>query len=188
MKYLASIMIIFLCGISCNALSVTLAAKQKYPFPLLTKDYDILNEHDLALYSYIRNINPAPFTGKFSGLNYWQCFPRENISITLEDNGYFAEEFGKKDTIGDLEIRAMIKPGVFHEYGMRRAWPTEDFQQVFNHWRKLMDKEKYVCLAGHFVNRSQTIENGVKRDIYGWIFDRLKTKKGCVAYLDNNCD
>ena len=38
-----------------------MAAKQKYPFTLLTNDYGILNDHDLALYSYIRNINPAAF-------------------------------------------------------------------------------------------------------------------------------
>jgi hypothetical protein len=188
MKYLSSIMIIILCGISCNALSISLAAKQKYPFPLLTEDYGILNEHDLALYSYIYNVNPRPFTGKPSGLNYWQCFPRENISITLEDMGYSSEDFSWKDTASDLEISGMVRPGVFHEYGMRRAWPVRDFQKQFNSWRRLMKGEKYVCLAGHFVNYSEPSDYGVKRKVYGWIFDRLKTKKGCVAYLNSDCD
>lgn len=188
MNHLSGIMIIALYAISCNAFGVSLEAKQKYPFPLLTEDYGILNEHDLALYSYIRNINPEPFTGKHSGLNYWQCFPRENISITLEDMGYSSEDFDWKDTVADLEIRGMVKPGVFHEYGMRRAWPVEDFQKQFNSWRRLMKGEKYVCLAGHFVDYSEPSDYGVKRKVYGWILDRLKTKKGCVAYLNSNCD
>lgn len=180
-------MIIFLCSISCNVLSIDMATKQKYPFTLLTKDYGILNKHDLDF--YIKYINPAPSFPKEGchGYIYWQCFPRENISITLEDNGYFAEEFGKEDTIGDIEIKGMIKPGVFHEYGMRRAWPVKDFQKEFTHWRNLMKGEKYVCIAGHFLDHSETIKNGAKRETYGWIFERLKTKKGCVAYLDGAC-
>lgn len=180
MKYLNITIILFLCAISCNALSINLAAKQKYPFTLLTQDYGILNKHALAFYT--QYLKPAPFLPKEDfGYIYWQCFSRENISITLEDNGYFAEEFGTKDTIGDLQITGMVKPGVFHEYSMRRAWPTGGFQQVFNHWRNLMKGEKYVCLAGNFVSRSQTTENGIKRDISGWIFERLKKIHHCLS-------
>src|SRR5471030_1725586 len=86
-NYRASLFIIFLCAISCNALGVSLAAKQKYPFTLLTNDYGILNDHDLSF--YLPDLYPAPsFPNKDSIYYiYCQCFPRENISVTLEDYG-----------------------------------------------------------------------------------------------------
>lgn len=184
----ASLLIVFLCSISCNALGISLAAKQKYPFTLLTNDYSILNEYDLSFYlSYLR---PAPFFPKKEAMGYiyWQCFPRENISITLEDYGDFVKEFGKEDTVGQLEIKAIVKPGVFHEYIMKNLDFVKDFQKQFNSWRKLMKGEKYVCLAGSFISRSQSTENGINQDVSSWTFERLKTKKGCVAYLNSDCD
>jgi hypothetical protein len=187
--WIASLLIIFLCVISCNTLGISLAAKQKYPFTLLTNDYGILNDHDLSF--YLSYLHPAPFPPKkeATGCIYWQCFPRENISITLEDYGYFENDFRKgKDTLGNIEISAMVKPGVFHNYLIERAWPVNEVHKGFNNWRKLMKGEKYVCLAGGFVSHSQPVENGIKRNIFSWSFERLKTKKGCVAYFDNNCD
>lgn len=187
-NYRVGLLIIFLCAIACNALGLSLTAKQQYPFTLLTDDYGILNDHDLSY--YIEYVRPATFFPKKEAMGYiyWQCFPRENISITLEDYGDFVKEFGKKDTIGQLEMKAIVKSGVFHEYIMKNLGLVKDFQKQFNSWRKLMKNEKYVCLAGSFISRSQSMENGIKRDVSGWTFERLKTKKGCVAYLNNDCN
>lgn len=186
-NYRANLLIIFLCTVSCNALAVSLAVKQKYPFTLLTKDYDILNERDLSFYlPYLHPASHFPKTG--SGCIYWQCFPRENISITLEDYGYFENDFRKgEDTLGNIEIRAMVKPGVFHDYLVERAWPVKEVQRGFNNWRRLMKGEKYVCLAGSYISHSQPVENGMKKEVASWTFERLKTKKGCVAYFDGDC-
>ena len=187
-KYWTSWLIVLLFSVSCNAVGISLAAKQKYPFTLLTNDYGILNDHDLSF--YLPYLYPAPsFPNKDSIYYiYWQCFPRENISITLEDYGYFEDDFRKgEDTVGNIEISAMVKPGVFHHYLIERAWPVKEVQQGFNNWRRLMKGEKYVCLAGMFISHSQPVENGIKRDISSWTFDRLKTKKGCVAYFERNC-
>lgn len=184
-NYWANLLIIFLCIISCSAFGLSLAAKQQYPFTLLTNDYGILDDHDLSFYLSYRY--PAShFPKRGSSCIYWQCFPRENISVTLEDYGYFVEEF-KKDTVGELKIEVMVKPGVFHHYCLRRAWAVNDLQKEFAHWHKLMNKERYVCLAGDFVVRTQTVENGTKSDVSLWGFERLKTKKGCVGYLGSSC-
>jgi hypothetical protein len=186
-KYWTSWLIILFFSISCNAAGISLAAKQKYPFTLLTKDYGILNDHDLSF--YLPYLYPAPFPPrKGTDYIYWQCFPRENISITLEDYGYFEDDFRKgEDTVGNIEISAMVKPGVFHHYLIERAWPVKEVQQGFNNWRRLMKGEQYVCLAGIFISHSQPVENGIKRDVSSWAFQRLKTKKGCVAYFERNC-
>lgn len=159
--------------------------KQKYPDGLLTNDYGILNEKDLA--DYTKQMKPMPFTGGHSGYNYWQCFPRKNISVKLEDLGYSSEDFDWKDTVAEISITVWIKPGVVHEYAMRRFFTVHDFLKDFNHWHQLMHKEKYVCLAGHFVGHEKYIERGVEVESYGWIFDKIKTKKGCASYFTGNC-
>jgi hypothetical protein len=171
-------------GILNNANAITAKAKQKYPYPLLTDDYGILNENDLGAYTW--GLSPRPFSKEDSGeYNYWQCVPREHVSLTLRDMGSFSEDSGTRDTIGDLVITMRIKPEVIHKYEMRRSWTVSDFQKDFNHWRKLMKGEKYVCIAGSFGSCKKKVMNGVTKEICGWIFDKIKTKKGCAGYWDN---
>jgi len=186
MRLWAAFSLIFFLCISYSAWGIDLAVKKKYPYQLLTEDYFILNENDLAGYTF--GMNPAPFNGKPSGLNYWQCFSCEHISITLEDTGSSTEDFGWKDNIGDIQIRVWIKKGVFHEYAMRREWSVGEFQHDFNRWRQLMKGEKHVCLGGHFVSHEKMFDHGIPIEVYGWIFDKIKTKKGCDSYFDGDCD
>lgn len=79
-----------------EAKAVSTDIKKKYPYPLLTDDYEILNENDIAAYTW--GLKSRPFTTKEpSGeYTYWQCFPRESIEITLTDTGQTASDFGKK--------------------------------------------------------------------------------------------
>lgn len=170
-----------------QAEAVTVAAKNKYPYPLLTKDYNILSENDLAAYTW--GMKQRPFTEKedSGGYNYWQCFPREMISINLEDMGYSSENFGWKDTLADLKIEVWIKPGVVHRYFMRAVRLVNDYENRFHKWHKLMKGEKYVCLAGSFGRREQKTENGKELSVYSWTFDKIKTNKGCNAYW-NDCN
>lgn len=169
-----------------QAWCISLTAKKKYPYQLLTDDYGILNENDLA--AYASRIKSVPFTGKELGRHYWQCFPRNHIAMTLEDFGYSSENFGWEDTIADLKITALVKPGIFHEYTMRAVMPVKIYEKNFHHWRNLMNGAKYVCLAGESGTREIKVGNdGVTREIYSWTFDRIKTKKGCDSYFDGDC-
>jgi len=182
MKFL---IFIFLCLLSCTeANAVSINAKKKYPTVLLSNDYSILSENDLGDFSwgFPKNKQP-PFNPKKFGGNYWQCFPRESIEITLKDTGSSASEVGWRENIADLEIKVWISPNLVHEYGMRARWSIVDFEKRFNKWRKIMKGEKYVCLAGNFVNHEHKHVNGIERDVYGWIFEKIKTQKGCDSYL-----
>jgi len=174
-------------GIFLKAGAVTVEAKNKYPYPLLTDDYSILTENDLAAYTW--GMRPRLFTEKedSGGYNYWQCFPREIISINLEDMGYSSENFGWKDTLADLRIEVWVKPGVVYRYFMRAVRPVHNYEKRFHEWHKLMKGEKYVCLAGSFGRREQKLENGKELSVYSWTFDKIKTKKGCNGYWDD-CD
>lgn len=181
---------LLLLGFSVNALSVSSIAKEKYRYTLITDDYGILNQNDLSTYTG-RITKVAPFSGserEFS-LSYWQCFPRDHISITLEDMGYSTEDFGWNDSLANLKITAMAKPGIFHEYTMRAVIPTYLYEKKFHLWRNLMKKENYVCLGGEFGDRkNKTREDGMKQEIYSWTFDKIKTKKGCDSFFDDDCN
>lgn len=171
------ILLFLLCFIlSSNVLSVTLVAKKKFPFSLITDDYGILNEEDLGHYTKI--FIPKPFTEKDTGGFYWQCFPRELIEMTLEDMGYSSEDWGWSDTASDIKISVYVKPTVIHEYFMRRAYPLFTNQKKFIRWHKLMDKQKFVCLAGEFGRKSFEVREGVPREVYDWTFEKIKTKNG----------
>jgi hypothetical protein len=123
-------------------------------------------------------MNYPKFAGTHSGLIYWQCFPREDVTITLKDKGYSTEDVGWKDTMADLEVSVNLKGSVYHKYEMTRSWTVADYQRDFNTWRKLMKNEQHVCISGHFVSREVSYANGEKQNIYYWIFDKIKTKKG----------
>lgn len=147
---------------------------------VLTDDYGILKEKDLRNYTkYLKNYEK--FSGHHNGLVYWQCFPRENVEIILKDMGYSCEDVGWKDSMADLEILVWIRQGLYHQYSMRRSYTVTDYQKHFNTWRKLMNKEKYVCISGRYINHELTLE---KNDIHFWIFDQLKTKRGAASYFD----
>ncbi|OGT54872.1 MAG: hypothetical protein A3F43_00470 [Gammaproteobacteria bacterium RIFCSPHIGHO2_12_FULL_42_10] len=178
-----AVVILFLFFIHTNTWAINATAKQKYHYQLLTDDYGILTENDLA--KYAAGMKPMPYTDKSSTLNYWQCFPRDHISITLEDMGYSSENFGWKDTLADIKITAWIKPGVIQEYRMRAMQSASDYENSFRFWRKLMKNQKYVCLAGNIAIAANKIgEDGITREVHSWTFDKIKTKNGCDSYFD----
>jgi len=189
-KMILMFMIIFL--ISYSAYAIDNAAKKKYPYSILTKDYGILNERDLN-----DDLEPEPFSlekppNDISGHVYWQCFPRDRVSTTLEDagsSGYssFSPEKGD-DNDGYLTITVYSKPGILHKYEMRRHWPLTGTKQRFDRFIKIMRGEKYVCLAGSFFLRETRTRHEQKQQVYFWTFEKLKTKKGCDSYFEPvNC-
>lgn len=103
--------------------------QKKYPFLLLSDDHGILKENDLS--AFAKTMNYEKFSRKHSGLVYWQCFPREQISITLKDKGYTAEEFEPTDTMSDLTIVIHTQPDILHTYSMRRSYPISVYQDDF---------------------------------------------------------
>lgn len=182
-KFWFLLITLFFLTISMQAEAVSELAKKKYPYILITEDYGILNENDLASCTWGRGKPGPAFTKQGGNTDYWQCFPRNQISVTLKDSGESPEEC-KGTTIAHLSLQILEPSGVVHEYQMRRGLNLETFHKDFNRWEKLMKKEKYVCLAGDFVSiENEFAPNGEKRKVYGWIFDKLKTNKGCASYF-----
>lgn len=166
---------------SGNLAAITAAEQKKYPTSLLTNHYGLLNEKDLDTYK--EGVRPPPFLPEGgNGYIYWQCFPRDRISISLKDMGYSSEDIGWEENYSDLRIMISDESSGYHEYSMRRVWPTSTYEERFKLWLKLMKGQKYVCLSGNFVNREEKA-NGV---ITRWIFEKIKTKKGCDSYFKKN--
>lgn len=173
------LLLLILFSYNSVAFAVTASVQKKYPYSVLTDNYGILNEKDLDTNK--EGIKPPPHLPKNGyGYIYWQCFPRDTISISLKDMGYSSKDIGGKENFSDLKIMVSDKSSGYHEYSMRRIWPTSAYEQRFKLWLELMKNEKYVCLAGNFVNR----EEKTKGIISFWIFEKIKTKKGCDSYFE----
>ena len=181
------IFFLILLVLTCSKiLAISANINKEYLYTLLTEDYGILSDNDLAAYTWGKL--PRPFDGKMSAAyHYCQCFPRTNISMTLEDFGHSSEDIGWKDTYSDISILVYSKPDVFHKYTMHHIFQFSLNQRIFNLWHKLMKGEKYVCLAGSFDKIEQKIQNGEAQEIYSWTFDKIKTKKDCDSYFDGGC-
>lgn len=163
---------------SCSADAISNVIKKKYPHSILTNDYGILNEMDL------KDEKSAPFSpGESTGYVYWQCFPRDYLRIQLEDLGYTSEDIGGKENYSGLKITASNNSGISHEYVMRRRWPLSTYEKRFNLWIKLMKGEKYVCIAGRFFTCKDKVMSGRNWQVCEWVFEKIKTKKGCDSYF-----
>jgi len=136
------------------------------------------------------NISIQPFNPrvkKYHDHIYWQCFSRESVEVDLEDFGYSAEELLWEDNYGLLTIKVKDKRGVFHEFLIRRAWPVEAILEKFKKWRKLMEHEKYVCIAGSAPTLDKEESEKNQKKVVLWYYEQLKTKKGCDSYFLNGC-
>jgi len=165
-----------------NASAISDALKKKYAHSLLTDDYHLLDESDLD--SLKDGVYPPTCPPKEGfGYIYWQCFPRDDVTTTLEDEGYSSEDFGWEDNYGHAKITAHANSGIIHEYVMRRTWTTNEGQRRFDLWLKLMKNQKYVCLAGSYITKENNVIKGKKQQKYIWVFEKLKTRRGRDSYF-----
>jgi hypothetical protein len=98
--------------------------------------------------------------------------------------GYTSEDIGGEENYSVLKIMVSDDSSGYHEYSMRRVWPTSTYEDRFNLWLKLMKNEKYVCLLGDFVYREEKTKGVVSQH---WVFEKIKTKKGCDSYFAGDC-
>jgi hypothetical protein len=181
-KYLFRITIISLI-IPMKLFALSSETIKKYPYQLLTNDYGILNEVNLKRYT--EGMVPEPFNGKFNGLDYWQCFPTKKVSVWYEKGDYDSDE---KIARGDPYIIIKVSPMEVHHYEPRRSFSLDYAQEKVKRWKQLMKNQQYVCIGGIFAGTHEMIENGKKITRHGWVYENLKTKKGCDSYFSAWCN
>jgi len=143
---------------------------------ILTNDYGILlQKSNSSNHKIFKRVINMP--NKLSPEIYWQCFPRQKVSVTLtelEDRDDIA-----KESYSLISISAEDVGGNLHEYVMRRAWPLSTYKDRYNRWEFLMKNEKFVCIAGSFTEiESDDLKDQKyqKATVYLWLFEKIKNQ------------
>ena len=171
-----------------NTYGVTTFQK-KFPHGMLTDDYGILTEHDLA--KDLKGVKVTPYNeNEFEPAYYrWQCFPTSSIKPIHRK--WQGEDpmggVGVKVTLCDFEIVGKLGE-MTHEYGLRRAKLLEFCVEFQNAWDKATNGEKYICVQGASMALEKKDINGKIQQIKSWIWNKFKTKKGCHSFFQYEDD
>lgn len=173
--------IAFVFIISC---ATTSRFSQKYPYGLLTQDYGILNEDDLGIYAWLTT-EPSPFSPESfnPAYMYWQCFPSQYVKLGCQR----IESDDSNNPYSDADI-VIETDSEIHEYGFRRAIDLNACKAYLKNWQRLARGENAVCFGGKPVDTEIKLIHGRRKKITGWIYDKLKTKKGCYSYFGKHCN
>lgn len=162
-----------------NACTILEKSNKNYYTTLLTSGFGVLNKKDIESAS-AEMVKPVPPYSPNSSYKYWQCFQARSVSLKCRSWRDDKMMMGE----GDIKV---YSNDVQHEYGFRRAWEIENCKSHLNYWLKLTKNSKVVCLLGEPAGQEEKVVDGKKIIIKGWVWDRLKTKKGCDSYFEGDC-
>ena len=179
---------IFMMLISGSLSFATPAFVKKYPHGLLTNDYGVLNEDDLATDAWRGEPKPFDKDGFNGGYPYWQCFPRIN-TIARYSTWRDSDPMGRSDVVVDLcGFEFVVEVGnTKHIYVGRRAERISACRTRAKSWKRITRSQKYICFDGY----GGTLEVPNKphqKPAQIWTWDRIKTRAGCLSYFDGLCD
>lgn len=156
-------------------------------YSLLTPDYGILSQADLAISADHYYLMPFdPFAGR--GGAFWQCFPTKHVSLvhdTWKDN----DPMGRSDiilTMCSFEIRTR-NGDIWNDYLERRAHQHSYCLELSDNWKRLIHKEPFVCLHGEAAGIERKTIKGRSRTVRQWVWMSFKTRKGCHSYFVDDC-
>jgi len=89
----------------------------------------------------------------------------------------------------NAKLIVVIRPkrGVVHEYTTIGSFTLTLTENLFNRYLKLMQGEKYVCLAGSYLETKTIVSKEKRQRVHYWNFEKMKTSKGCEAYRTYSC-
>ena len=167
------------CSVFCHASTVShLSPKHRYA--VLTGDYGILNDNDVWISEQIAI--PVAFSEESISYSYWQCFPSENFKFGCTDES----EDGKQQASGSIDV--VVSRGIHEWYVMNGMLPGKTCDLVMRKIKKLVSGSPFTCIAGWGVGTEAERQDGQKIHTRSWIYDRIKTKKGCLSWFEDYCD
>lgn len=175
---------IVLCVLGSEPMASSKSLAEIYPNRLITPDFGIVTADDLAYDTQMRDAEPYDPNKDLLG-RYWQCLPLKEVvpkSRTWRDS----DSMGLSNvivTMCDLEI-VVREPTDLQTYGDRRAHRKEYCQEFMRQWRRLTSKEDIVCLNG---DDPSTYVDGAHGRHRSWVWNKVKTRKGCYSYF-GDCD
>lgn len=172
--------LLILCLISSLAFGVTdnhlAELKSKFPYGLLGDDHGVLTVKDLAINAC--DVYPKQFNAnrhQYYPYEYWQCFESRNISFHCDSNSVPNEHEG---VMGLVIVKTSINH-IQHEYLERRLWPIKDCKGFLKDVAALLKGAQYACISGSFIENKMDHSG---HQSTSWIFERIKTKKGCEGH------
>jgi hypothetical protein len=160
-----------------------------YPYGLLSDDFGIMSETDLAVDTWRGTPHPYEEKGFNGGYPYWSCFPTRRTSTSYE-SWRAADPMGRADkvvTMCALDFVAETESEI-HRFVGRRAYRVEQCRYFTAEWKRITRGQSYVCFnayGGEAEPRKTWVE--VKAEKI-WTWDRIKTKRGCMSYFEGECD
>lgn len=146
---------------------------------VLTESYGILNQDDIDIYAWIWSYDRFHNS---AGIEYWTCHPAASVAkLTCRDFGYDSDQ---KEHNAELEIDIHDR-GKVHEITGRRAIDIVACKKIVADIRNLLKGESHFC-AGLIYNHEDKDEAGRPR--FSWVYDKFKTKRGCVSYFQGYCE
>ncbi len=158
------------------------AEKEKKPW-LLTDDYGILSKDDLYTANLNRTHKTQMNTPDEEDYMRWQCFPAKQI--VLKCRSWPDDKPGQFMGEADIDVDTDTE---HHNYGFRRAWDLNVCLSYLKDWKRLAKNQDTICLLGIPAGEEQKKVNGKFVLVHGWVWDRLKTKKGCSSYFKRECE
>ena len=162
-------------GVAFGAVEHLTELKSKFPYGLLSDDYGILTVNDLAVNACIAEPRPFNTDNRYYPYEYWQCFESKTISFNCDSNGVPNKQEG---VMGLIVMRASINH-IKYEYIERRLWPIKDCKGFLKDTRALLKGIQHACVSGSFIGNET---NHLGHQTSSWIFERIKTKKGCEGH------
>jgi hypothetical protein len=148
---------------------------KKYPYALLGDDHGILSGDDLAISACTGE--PSSVTSGNMAYPYWQCFHSKDASFEWYD----ADE---KSVMAIMAI-AVRADHESNEYLSPRAIRMSNCRRFRKDWARLTDGQEFFCVSGQMIKYQKLDKPGHQEST--WVFDRLKTKRGCTSYFQGDC-
>jgi len=152
--------------------------QSKFPYGLLGDDYGILTISDLAINACRFKPKPFPPEPLITPYEYWRCFESGSISFKCSGNGVLDDHEG---IMGLIVVKASADQTQYR-YIERRPIPIRECRSFLKELRLVLKGTSHVCVSGSFINNET---EAVKGKTSSWLFERLKTSKGCVG---RGCD
>ncbi len=115
----------------------------------------------------------------------WKCYPLETVRPSFR-TWKGADPLGPYDvmvTMCDLKISVSNKQ-IQNEYSDTRGRKISYCNEFMSAWKKLTTNEKKICIAGRSIKNSYDVKQIPKFSKVDWIWDKIKTKKGCYSFWD----
>ncbi len=166
----------YLFSIGFLVLASTSSIRAQISNDLRSRHFGVLSEEEIQYEEKITSDRPyrtAP------GILYWTCFETKNVQFKFNSLGYDSDE---KRLMADAEIE-VVTNNSNHKYLFRRGIHSSLVKNFIHEWNRLIHHQSYACISGYAVDEEMKKSEGETISVYYWSWDKLKTKRGCVAYF-----